>query len=1257
MKKPITGNRLLTVVLAGAFSLASWAANFTSGGIKYTTITEPDGATNGTCKVAWQTQGIEGEITIPDDVTYSGKTYDVVEIADYAFNAYDYEYDIEITALHVGDKVKKIGRSCCADQVYLTDLTLGAAVETIGASAFSECAIKAVEIPAGVKKIADNTFYNNMSLRSVILHEGLESIGSYAFYKVNNLTSIDIPSTVTSIAFETRAFGDCLHLEAMNVAQGNPSYMSVDGVVYDAQGTTLIFCPIDLSVENLSFPENLATIGNSAFKGNKNLKALNFPAALTEIGPDAFSGCSAIESLVFPASLRILQEYAFNECASLKSVTLNDGLETVANAVFKKCPALAEINIPASVTSFSWSAIYGCTGLTKITVDKANTAYTSDGVALIETATGSLLAYAAASDLKFYKVPDNVKEIASFAFNNVGNLEVIDFNKTSVVGNDAVAIMPALTDVALGSSTSSLENGAFSLCPNLKTARINCSMPPSSGDGTRTPFPADFAANGTLYVPDNAVAIYKTDSYWREFANILPISQAPELNPGGGEEPNPESPLAHAYSLGSKTGQFGFVEFPVNDVDAMKVVKATAASDDQIGAAEYVDGKIYAYTLTYDFIFGDGLEPSEFVVYDAANYTSTRTATPDLKGRVVDMAYDYVHNTMYALVEENRTDNGAIGLTALNVVDLATGNVTIVGLPGDIKAQNGIGQTVDEHLIALAARPSDGQLFAMGEYRQLYMLDRMTGAATPVGARNKIAINNDFQAMAFDADDNLYQVQCHPDYEYFMRIDTATGQLYNPTTGEAVVVNSDFTNTAARVPNDAQLSGLYFTDIAFSPAAPKAVTALNAEIAEGKPNTVALSWTLPTENFDGTAASIVGVDVYRFGTAAPIASLDASAVGFTDPAAPNGTVSYCVVARSASAAGFPAWTSIFAGADQLKAVADLKAELDGDQAVITWTAPSATVNGGYADYDAISYSVTMVKGEVKTLLKSDLTETTYTAQLPENGTYSFIVTPTSCGVEGLPAQSNSVTLQGIEQLPYACGFGDDDGGTLWTIVNTSTGSYGWSIIAGYAYQQLDGKFAQFKTGGSATMPADDWFISPAISCPAGKYRLTYYANGGSYDTHYYKVFMGANSVEPAAFTQEIYSLQGEKVYDADNAELKNYLLVSVDFSLAEDGDYRIGFQGIGESTFSTLKIDNLRLECTELSGIGQPTSAEASIAWDAATRSVICPEAIAIDAYDVAGRHLGHADGDSLRVSATGLIIVKATAPDGSTIAARVLAR
>lgn len=102
------------------------------------------------------------------------------------------------------------------------------------------------------------------SFNAIILPEGLTHIGNYAFYNSSdtespNITSITIPSTVTSI-------------------------------------------------------------GRNAFDEHRKLAAITIPEGVTSIGESAFEGCAALGSLTLPSTLNNLGNYAFAYCSGLKII-------------------------------------------------------------------------------------------------------------------------------------------------------------------------------------------------------------------------------------------------------------------------------------------------------------------------------------------------------------------------------------------------------------------------------------------------------------------------------------------------------------------------------------------------------------------------------------------------------------------------------------------------------------------------------------------------------------------------------------------------------------------------------------------------------------------------------------------------------------------------------------------------------------------------------------------------------------------------
>ena len=124
----------------------------------------------------------------------------------------------------------------------VTDLIIPDNVTSIGDFAFYGCTgLTSVTIPNSVTSIGKNVFEKCSNLTSVTIPNSVESIGYYAFHNCTSLTSIEIPSSVTSI--NSYAFSGCSALSSFTVAEDNPNYRSVDGVLYDKELTTIVLYP------------------------------------------------------------------------------------------------------------------------------------------------------------------------------------------------------------------------------------------------------------------------------------------------------------------------------------------------------------------------------------------------------------------------------------------------------------------------------------------------------------------------------------------------------------------------------------------------------------------------------------------------------------------------------------------------------------------------------------------------------------------------------------------------------------------------------------------------------------------------------------------------------------------------------------------------------------------------------------------------------------------------------------------------------
>ena len=116
--------------------------------------------------------------------------------------------------------------------------------------------------------------------------------------------------------------------------EGNPFFVSVDGVLFSADGKTLISYPNGAEAEHYTVPAGVEAIADRAFYDEDMkipLKTVSLPIGLKRIGEYAFSGCGRLISLTVPLTVTELAENAFCDCVSLERLSLPPGLKAVFN--------------------------------------------------------------------------------------------------------------------------------------------------------------------------------------------------------------------------------------------------------------------------------------------------------------------------------------------------------------------------------------------------------------------------------------------------------------------------------------------------------------------------------------------------------------------------------------------------------------------------------------------------------------------------------------------------------------------------------------------------------------------------------------------------------------------------------------------------------------------------------------------------------------------------------------------------------------
>ncbi|MFR2801679.1 MAG: leucine-rich repeat domain-containing protein [Segatella copri] len=238
--------------------------------------------------------------------------------------------------------------------IYYNSVNCYTSDDVIGNYAFSDCSgLTSLILPSNVTSIGYSAFYGCIRLTSLTLPSSVTSIGSSAFEGCRSLTSLILPSSVTSIG--SSAFYGCSGLTSLTL----PSSVTSIG------WATFSGCS---GLTSLTLPSSVTSIDGRAFYGCSSLFGLTLPSSVTSIGSSAFEACYGLFSLTLPSSVTEIGESAFRGCRSLASLTLPSSVTEIGESAFEGCIRLASLTLPSSVTSIGKSAFEGCSGLTSIYV-------------------------------------------------------------------------------------------------------------------------------------------------------------------------------------------------------------------------------------------------------------------------------------------------------------------------------------------------------------------------------------------------------------------------------------------------------------------------------------------------------------------------------------------------------------------------------------------------------------------------------------------------------------------------------------------------------------------------------------------------------------------------------------------------------------------------------------------------------------------------------------------------------------------------
>ena len=106
---------------------------------------------------------------------------------------------------------------------------------------------------------------------------------------------------------------------------------------------------------SVTIPSTVTSIGYYAFWQCSNLANIDIPDSVTRIGDSAISNCTSLTSLTIPNGVTFIGEWAISSCTNLTKLTIPNSVQTIDRHAFRHCNILTEIEFTGTIEE--WKAI------------------------------------------------------------------------------------------------------------------------------------------------------------------------------------------------------------------------------------------------------------------------------------------------------------------------------------------------------------------------------------------------------------------------------------------------------------------------------------------------------------------------------------------------------------------------------------------------------------------------------------------------------------------------------------------------------------------------------------------------------------------------------------------------------------------------------------------------------------------------------------------------------------------------------------
>ncbi|MBO4721270.1 MAG: leucine-rich repeat protein [Prevotella sp.] len=350
-------------------------------------------------------------------------------------------------------------------------------------------------------KLYLGTVDQNEEITNLVVPEGVTKITGEAFLGLPNITTVTLPSTLTTM--ENKVFQGCTGVTDV-YSLANPVTMSwseSDNNFKDGKETLMHV--LDVEMWKSKFPNANATFVSDMMQVNYtatsavNFSKKQFTGATAMLG-NFFDTETGNGYAIFSGNVTAVAKQAFAGATTLTSIDLPDGIATIGSNAFNGCTGLTTMTLPSTVTLFKDNAFAGLENITDVWCVADPTALTWNGtgfkpnketlmhVPLAEdweevfqrvnvTLVSDMTRFrytAMAKESSAFNILEKftgAEEIVSHVFNGETGEGTLIFKGIVTKFNDPFKNNKNLTGITVPSSVTEIGGQAFYECSNLKT--------------------------------------------------------------------------------------------------------------------------------------------------------------------------------------------------------------------------------------------------------------------------------------------------------------------------------------------------------------------------------------------------------------------------------------------------------------------------------------------------------------------------------------------------------------------------------------------------------------------------------------------------------------------------------------------------------------------------------------------------------------------------------------------------------------------